>query len=45
LDCTGDAGPPDGGALICVNSKNDKNNCGGCGTVCDGGRCQNGTCQ
>jgi hypothetical protein len=44
LDCTGDA-TSDAGLLVCVNPKNDKNNCGGCGVSCDGGRCQNGTCN
>jgi hypothetical protein len=44
LDCTGDA-TSDAGLLVCVNSKVDKNNCGGCGVQCDGARCQNGMCN
>jgi hypothetical protein len=30
---------------VCVNPRNDRNNCGGCGISCDGARCMNGTCN
>jgi hypothetical protein len=40
-----DAGLDAGGARYCADPQTDRNNCGGCGTVCPSGRiCERGAC-
>jgi len=36
--------PAAGGAAVCTNVRVDKQNCGDCGTVCNG-KCINGACK
>jgi hypothetical protein len=42
--CGADAGA-DAGKGTCVNTKHDRNNCGGCGNVCEAGACVDSVCR
>lgn len=44
-DAGTDAGDGGAGVVKCVNLQTDPQNCGSCGTACEGGSCSAGSCN